>query len=305
MGRRAAGRHRLRGVEERGWPGRTTSPTALPRPTRPTRCACWPRSWAPRRAGQRREPRRGGAGLGDLRGRLGRGAGAVYGVSREELFYAGRTVLGHEVLPEHVAAAVFALRGWRSPPAPSCRWTAGCRWRSYGEGRRTHDDDRPRPHRRGERDPPRLAQSDLAHALDVVGRTGVDGEAVVAEVARFSAAAPSWAVGTGGTRFGRFPGGGEPATRSRRSTTSPRCTRSTGANRSVSLHVPWDDPGLGAAPPTCAATPGSGHRLRRHELQHVPGQPLDHPRRGGLLQVRQPGQRTTAPGGRRSSTTTT
>jgi NAD(P)-dependent dehydrogenase (short-subunit alcohol dehydrogenase family) len=35
----------------------------------------------------------------------------VYGVPPEELgrFYAGRTVLGHEVLPEHVAAAVFAL----------------------------------------------------------------------------------------------------------------------------------------------------------------------------------------------------
>ena len=53
-------------------------------------------------------------------------------------------------------------------------------------------------------------ESDLAHTLDVVGRTGVDGEAVVAEVARFSAAAPSWAVGTGGTRFGRFPGGESP-----------------------------------------------------------------------------------------------
>ncbi len=53
-------------------------------------------------------------------------------------------------------------------------------------------------------------ESDLAHTLDVVARAGVDGEAVVAEVARFSAAAPSWAVGTGGTRFGRFPGGGEP-----------------------------------------------------------------------------------------------
>jgi NAD(P)-dependent dehydrogenase (short-subunit alcohol dehydrogenase family) len=36
---------------------------------------------------------------------------AVYGVPEEELgaFYARRTLLGREVLPEHVAAAVFAL----------------------------------------------------------------------------------------------------------------------------------------------------------------------------------------------------
>jgi L-rhamnose isomerase / sugar isomerase len=89
-------------------------------------------------------------------------------------------------------------------------------------------------------------QSDLAHALDVVGRTGVDGDAVVAEVALFSAAAPSWAVGTGGTRFGRFPGGGEPRDTLEKIDDIAALHALTGANRSVSLHVPWDDPGPGA-----------------------------------------------------------
>ncbi len=89
-------------------------------------------------------------------------------------------------------------------------------------------------------------ESDLAHTLDVVARTGVDGEAVVAEVARFSAAAPSWAVGTGGTRFGRFPGGGEPRDTVEKIDDVAALNALTGANRSVSLHVPWDDPGLGA-----------------------------------------------------------
>jgi L-rhamnose isomerase/sugar isomerase len=89
-------------------------------------------------------------------------------------------------------------------------------------------------------------QSDLAHALDVVGRTGVDGHSVVAEVARFSAAAPSWAVGTGGTRFGRFPGGGEPRDTLEKIDDIAALHALTGANRSVSLHVPWDDPGPGA-----------------------------------------------------------
>jgi L-rhamnose isomerase/sugar isomerase len=100
----------------------------------------------------------------------------------------------------------------------------------------------------GEENEIRLAwhQSDLAHALDVIGRTGVDGDAVVAEVARFSAAAPSWAVGTGGTRFGRFPGGGEPRDTFEKIDDIAAVHALTGANRSVSLHVPWDDPGLGA-----------------------------------------------------------
>ena len=51
-------------------------------------------------------------------------------------------------------------------------------------------------------------EADLDAVRTRLDRRGVDVEAVVAEVARFSVAAPSWALGTGGTRFGRFPGGG-------------------------------------------------------------------------------------------------
>jgi L-rhamnose isomerase / sugar isomerase len=104
-------------------------------------------------------------------------------------------------------------------------------------------------------------ESDLAHALDVVGRAGVDAEAVVAEVARFSAAAPSWAVGTGGTRFGRFPGGGEPRDTFEKIDDVAALNALTGANRTVSLHVPWDDPG-----------PGDGAtELRRHAEERAVG----------------------------------
>jgi L-rhamnose isomerase/sugar isomerase len=86
-------------------------------------------------------------------------------------------------------------------------------------------------------------EGDLAHALDVVGRNGVDGEVVIAEVARFSVAAPSWAVGTGGTRFGRFPIGGEPRDTYEKIDDVAVVNALTGATRTVSLHVPWDDPG--------------------------------------------------------------
>jgi L-rhamnose isomerase/sugar isomerase len=81
---------------------------------------------------------------------------------------------------------------------------------------------------------------DLEHAREVVGR--VDADAVIAEVGRFSAAAPSWALGTGGTRFGRFPIGGEPRTTEEKVDDVAALHALTGANRSISLHVPWDDP---------------------------------------------------------------
>jgi L-rhamnose isomerase/sugar isomerase len=83
---------------------------------------------------------------------------------------------------------------------------------------------------------------DLARTSDLLDRWGVDADAVVAEVARFSVAAPSWAVGTGGTRFGRFPGGGEPRTTEEKVDDVAALHAVTGANRTVSLHVPWDDP---------------------------------------------------------------
>ena len=52
-------------------------------------------------------------GSGIFAGGWGAERAAVYGVPEEELgaFYAKRTILKHEVLPEHVAAAVFALTG--------------------------------------------------------------------------------------------------------------------------------------------------------------------------------------------------
>jgi NAD(P)-dependent dehydrogenase (short-subunit alcohol dehydrogenase family) len=52
-------------------------------------------------------------GSGIFAGGWGAQRAAVYGVPEEELgaFYAQRTILKREVLPEHVAAAVFALTG--------------------------------------------------------------------------------------------------------------------------------------------------------------------------------------------------
>ncbi len=71
-----------------------------------------------RRPGQRHQPRRRGARLGDLRRRLGRAARRRLRRARNPklgAFYAQRTLLKKEVLPEHIAAAVFALVGGDLP----------------------------------------------------------------------------------------------------------------------------------------------------------------------------------------------
>jgi L-rhamnose isomerase/sugar isomerase len=93
----------------------------------------------------------------------------------------------------------------------------------------------------------RAHERDLEHAREVLSRTNADADGIVAEVARFSAAAPSWALGTGGTRFGRFPIGGEPRTTEEKVDDVAAINALTGANRSISLHVPWDDPANPAA----------------------------------------------------------
>jgi len=83
---------------------------------------------------------------------------------------------------------------------------------------------------------------DLDHVVSVLGRHGLEAERIITEVAAFSVAAPSWAVGTGATRFGRFPIGGEPRNLLEKLDDIAALNNVTGANRTVSLHVPWDDP---------------------------------------------------------------
>jgi L-rhamnose isomerase/sugar isomerase len=85
-------------------------------------------------------------------------------------------------------------------------------------------------------------QADFDACAEHLVRWGIDVEPIVAEVQRFNVAAPSWAVGTGGTRFGRFPAGGEPRNTVEKLDDIAALNAVTGANQSVSLHVPWDDP---------------------------------------------------------------
>lgn len=65
---------------------------------------------------------------------------------------------------------------------------------------------------------------------------------IIASVQALQVAIPSWALGTGGTRFGRFPEGGEPRTLEEKIEDVGLLRRLTQATNSVSLHIPWDIP---------------------------------------------------------------
>jgi L-rhamnose isomerase / sugar isomerase len=71
-------------------------------------------------------------------------------------------------------------------------------------------------------------------------RRGLDIEPITHAVAEFRVAIPSWGVGTGGTRFARFPGPGEPRDVFDKLEDCAVIHALSGATPTVSLHIPWD-----------------------------------------------------------------
>jgi L-rhamnose isomerase/sugar isomerase len=67
-------------------------------------------------------------------------------------------------------------------------------------------------------------------------------EDVIQKLMDFQVAIPSWALGTGGTRFGRFPGGGEPRSLEEKIEDVGILHILTCSAGSISLHIPWDIP---------------------------------------------------------------
>ncbi len=68
-------------------------------------------------------------------------------------------------------------------------------------------------------------------------------ERIIRQITSFQVAVPSWALGTGGTRFGRFPAGGEPRNLEEKIEDVGLIHRLTASANSISLHIPWDIPG--------------------------------------------------------------
>ena len=83
---------------------------------------------------------------------------------------------------------------------------------------------------------------DVAHLREQLTRRGIDFERIVEQVRRFEVAIPSWALSTGGTRFGRFPGPGEPRNVFEKIDDIAVVQGLTRSAPRVSLHIPWDEP---------------------------------------------------------------
>ncbi|MFC3812670.1 sugar isomerase [Lacihabitans lacunae] len=69
-----------------------------------------------------------------------------------------------------------------------------------------------------------------------------DVDSIIKRLVDFQVAIPSWALGTGGTRFGRFPGGGEPRSLEEKIEDVGLLHALNKTSGAISLHIPWDIP---------------------------------------------------------------
>lgn len=110
-------------------------------------------------------------------------------------------------------------------------------------------------------------------------------ESILEKLVAFQVAIPSWALGTGGTRFGRFSGGGEPRSLEEKIEDVGLLHALNQSSGAISLHIPWDIPKNAAAIKALAAQhglrfdavnsntfqdqPGQQHSYKFGSLQHV------------------------------------
>lgn len=69
-----------------------------------------------------------------------------------------------------------------------------------------------------------------------------DFEQIILKLIDFQIAIPSWALGNGGTRFGRFPSGGEPRNLEEKIEDVGLIHKLNRSGNAISLHIPWDIP---------------------------------------------------------------
>ncbi len=100
------------------------------------------------------------------------------------------------------------------------------------------------------------ALADHKRRLEFVKADIKNVEDVLTKLQAFQVAIPSWALGTGGTRFGRFSGGGEPRSLEEKIGDVGVIHALNQSSGAISLHIPWDIPQNAAAIKALAAQHG-------------------------------------------------
>src|SRR4030095_1197736 len=83
---------------------------------------------------------------------------------------------------------------------------------------------------------------DYEHLARVLQRRNINIDKLVDRCQAFRVAVPSWGVGTGGTRFARFAGPGEPRDIYEKLEDCGTIYKLVRSTPGVSLHIPWDKP---------------------------------------------------------------
>src|SRR5665213_3180434 len=100
---------------------------------------------------------------------------------------------------------------------------------------------------------------------------------VLQKITGFNIAIPSWALGTGGTRFGRFSGGGEPRNLEEKIEDVGVIHALNKSSNSISLHIPWDIPENAASIKALAAQLGLHFdAVNSNTFQDQPNQKLSY-----------------------------
>jgi L-rhamnose isomerase/sugar isomerase len=115
---------------------------------------------------------------------------------------------------------------------------------------------------------------DYEHLGEQLARRHIDIERVREQVAAFGVAIPSWGVGTGGTRFARFAGPGEPRHVFDKLQDCAVIHQLGRATPTVSLHIPWDKCSDYRELREAAAAAGLGFdAMNSNTFSDQPGQP--------------------------------
>lgn len=90
--------------------------------------------------------------------------------------------------------------------------------------------------------PTHFHQKSFSLLSEQLNSRGLDLNYLIQKIASFQIAVPSWALGAGGTRFGRFLIGGEPRNLEEKLDDIGLLAKLTKRTDAVSLHIPWDIP---------------------------------------------------------------